>query len=141
MSKDNEQNSRVGHLQYQPSPATASELVTGSDLCGPDVSDEPTGVVEEVGDEFTGFRQWINRWVFLKHQRPAAFKELQELLACHTETVSAGVKSTADGTESTAPLFAVEPAADASPIRNTAAPRAGLEDLRERQAFGNTASQ
>jgi hypothetical protein len=53
-----------------------------SDLFGPDISEQPQPPVEEVGDEVEVWSaQLINRWVFLKHQRPAALKELRELIA------------------------------------------------------------
>jgi len=54
-----------------------------SDLNGPDISDEPREeIVEEVGDAVEVWAwQFCNRWVFLAHQRPAALKELYELIA------------------------------------------------------------
>jgi len=54
-----------------------------SDLFGPDVSDDPARnePIEEVGDRIEVWSsQFVNRWVFLKHQRPAALKELRELI-------------------------------------------------------------
>jgi hypothetical protein len=53
-----------------------------SDLFGPDISDEPRPDVEEVGDTIDIWAaQHVNRWVFLKHQRPDALRELHELIA------------------------------------------------------------
>lgn len=53
-----------------------------STLFGPDDSDTPTEVIEEVGDFFeVSARQFVNRWVFLKHQRPVALAELRDLIA------------------------------------------------------------
>jgi len=73
-----------------------------SSLYGPDVSNAHVAVIEEVGDRIEVWsRQFVNRWVFLKHQRPAALKELKELLQCHTEILSASASSTANGTDST----------------------------------------
>lgn len=51
-------------------------------LNGPDLADSPVEPIEEVGDELEVWaRQFVNRWVFLKHQRQAALKELGELIA------------------------------------------------------------
>lgn len=51
-----------------------------SDLFGHDVGAgdqrQPVEVTIEVG-----CRQFVNRWVFLAHQRPAALAELTELIA------------------------------------------------------------
>ena len=53
-----------------------------SQLVGPDVTDRPIEEIEEVGDPVeVSARQFVNRWVFLKHQRPAALAELRELLS------------------------------------------------------------
>lgn len=52
-----------------------------STLFGPDVSDEPRPEIEVIGDTIEVWSaQFVNRWVFLKHQRPAALKELRELI-------------------------------------------------------------
>jgi hypothetical protein len=52
-----------------------------SDLFGPDLSDRPVDPVEEVGDTIEVWSaQFVNRWVFLKHQRPDALRELRELI-------------------------------------------------------------
>ncbi len=50
------------------------------DLLGPDISNEsPIEAIEEVGDRDDVFcRQFVNRWVFLPHQRAAALRELQD---------------------------------------------------------------
>lgn len=59
------------------------------DLFGPDISDAPRQTVDlgDAGDpiDLTA-QQLVNRWVFLEHQRPAALKELRELI----ETVRGG---------------------------------------------------
>ena len=53
-----------------------------SDLFGPDVSDAPIVPIAEVGDRIEVWsRQFVNRWVFLSHQRAVALAELQELIA------------------------------------------------------------
>lgn len=53
-----------------------------SPLFGPDVSEEPAQVIEEVGDPIQIWcRQFVNRWVLLAHQRPTALAELNELIA------------------------------------------------------------
>lgn len=53
-----------------------------SSLFGPDVSESPVEPIEEVGDPIEVWsRQFVNRWVFLKHQRPVALVELQNLIA------------------------------------------------------------
>jgi len=53
------------------------------DLFGPDISDGHDGKpVEEVGDRIEVWsRQFVNRWVFLPHQRPLALEELARLIA------------------------------------------------------------
>lgn len=52
-----------------------------SDLFGPDLSDQPESEIEVVEDGVEIWSaQFVNRWVFLKHQRPAALKELGELV-------------------------------------------------------------
>lgn len=57
-------------------------IADDSNLFGPDVSDQPTPEIEVVGDEVEIWSaQFVNRWVFLKHQRPAAMAELRELIA------------------------------------------------------------
>lgn len=53
-----------------------------SSLFGPDSSDVPTEPIEEVGDFFeVSARQFVNRWVYLAHQRPIALHELRILIA------------------------------------------------------------
>lgn len=53
-----------------------------SPLFGPDASDEPVEAIEEVGDRLQIWsRQFVNRWVSLRHQRPAALAELELLIA------------------------------------------------------------
>ena len=52
-----------------------------SDLFGPDVSDAPVEPIKVVGDTVNVWSaQFLNRWVFLPHQRVAALKELKELI-------------------------------------------------------------
>lgn len=93
-----------------------------SSLFGPDASDEPIEEILEVGDTVEVWsRQFVNRWVFLKHQRPHALKELEELLACHTGIVTASVKQAASGTAITAPSSDVAPADNGSPTRTIGA--------------------
>jgi hypothetical protein len=66
----------------EPSLGTRTSVADDSDLNGPDISDEQPEPVEVVGDEVAIWaEQLVNRWVFLKHQRPAALKELLELIA------------------------------------------------------------
>jgi hypothetical protein len=56
-------------------------IVTG-DLFGPDLIDLPREAVEEVGDPIQVWSaQFVNRWVFLSHQRPSALRELKELIS------------------------------------------------------------
>lgn len=53
-----------------------------SDLFGPDVSEAPHEPIDDVGDEIeVSMRQFVNRWVFLPHQRATALAELRLLLA------------------------------------------------------------
>lgn len=56
-----------------------------SELFGPDISEEERPeVVIEVGDPIAVWSwQFVNRWVFLAHQRPAALKELRAFLEAH----------------------------------------------------------
>lgn len=52
-----------------------------SDLFGLDVSDQPVEPIAEVGDRVEVWcRQFVNRWVFLPHQRKAALAEIKELI-------------------------------------------------------------
>lgn len=52
-----------------------------SELFGPDESDTPTEPIEVVGDRIDVWcGQFVNRWVFLAHQRAAALTELRELI-------------------------------------------------------------
>ena len=44
-------------------------------LDGEDSAQAPTDDID------TRCRQFVNRWVFLKHQRPVALMELRELIA------------------------------------------------------------
>ena len=42
----------------------------------------PEGAPDEVGDPVdVTARQFVNRWVFLSHQRPLALAELRDLIA------------------------------------------------------------
>ena len=53
------------------------------DFVGPDASDghDGKGLEENVGDPVEVFyRQICNRWVFLKHQRPAALSDIRQLV-------------------------------------------------------------
>ena len=88
-------------------------------------------MVEIVGDEWTAARQFCNRWVFLKHQRSAAFRELQELIACHIEMLSTDERSIVNGIDGIDARCAVAPVADVSPIRDTAASSATESGNRE----------
>lgn len=56
--------------------------MTQAELLGPDVSDEPDTreIVIENQDEVWAM-QFVNRWVFLKHHRPIALRELLEQTA------------------------------------------------------------
>lgn len=44
----------------------------------------PREVEARASDIKTWSRQFVNRWVFLKHQRDDALKELEELIAAAT---------------------------------------------------------
>ena len=57
-------------------------LAGGDGLFGPDLAERIEPAVEVIGDELE-VRAWqfCNRWVFLPHQRPAALRELRELVA------------------------------------------------------------
>lgn len=54
-----------------------------SPLVGPDAADQPIETIQEFGGDQidVAARQFVNRWVFLAHQRPAAIKELRILIA------------------------------------------------------------
>lgn len=51
------------------------------DLFGHDASDDPADAVEQLGDLELGMRTFVNRWVILAQQRPAALAELKQLIA------------------------------------------------------------
>lgn len=60
----------------------AGPVASESELNGPDFADQPDERIEVVGDTVDVWAgQFVNRWVFLKHQRPAALEELHELIA------------------------------------------------------------
>ena len=57
-----------------------------ADLFGPDDEDRSTAEIEEVGDRIAVWsRQFVNRWVYQTHQRPAALAELERLIAAARE--------------------------------------------------------
>ena len=53
-----------------------------SELFGPDVSEMPQADIPEARTPIEAWcQQFVNRWVFLAHQRPDALAELRQLLA------------------------------------------------------------
>jgi len=69
--------------------------IASGGLFGPDVSDEYDGAdIPEEGDRVGVWSaQFVNRWVFLKHQRPAALAELDRLIAEARKPGGTGVDS------------------------------------------------
>lgn len=50
-------------------------------LVGPDVADTAEPPIEVVGNTVNAWAfQFVNRWVFLHHQRAAALEELKQLI-------------------------------------------------------------
>jgi hypothetical protein len=84
------------------------------DLFGPDISDAPIESIEEVGNTIDIWSaQFVNRWVFLKHQRPAALKELRELLdAAKQQSADVDASSEPDAVASGGRDARVRPRAD-----------------------------